>query len=64
MDSFPDAPAVAKQTQYTAMRDWVDGISSAGVLQPLLPPHNLQSAFPRKGGIQAFGGPPWHAVTE
>jgi crotonobetainyl-CoA:carnitine CoA-transferase CaiB-like acyl-CoA transferase len=50
-----DIPAVANHAQLAARRRWVEVSSPTGMIQALLPPHNLRSVPPRMGAVPGLG---------
>ena len=50
-----DVAALAAHPQLAARARWVDVDSPGGTIPALIPPHNLQHAYPRMGTVPALG---------
>jgi itaconate CoA-transferase len=50
-----DVAAVAAHPQLAARARWVNVDSPGGTIPALVPPHNLQHAYPRMGAVPALG---------
>ncbi len=59
-----DIPAVVNHAQLAARRRWVDVDTPKGMIQALLPPHNLSSITPNIGAVPAFGQHTQEVVDE